>query len=233
MMDLRPLSRRVRWLFPALLLLAWTAAPPLPAEAQQRPQYPGEDSQIWLEWQGDHPLGSRRSLLIDGGLHGSNGAGHLIYRRVGAGISFRRWKFLTLAPSYHFYQVDSSPARESRENRLTLAATAALPIGRWTLGNRDRIERRFLAGGNSWRFRNRLEVMRGVTWRRAKLEVFARDEVFYETKVHAWTRNRAMLGAEKTLSPRLSLGLYFVRQDDGYVRPGSLNGLGITLHTRI
>ncbi|MGE5325767.1 MAG: hypothetical protein ACM3NO_01900, partial [Deltaproteobacteria bacterium] len=59
------------------------------------------------------------------------------------------------------------------------------------------------------------------------------DEVFYDSAVKAWSRNRAALGAEKEISPRLRIGLYFIHQNDGRVLPGDLNALAMTIRTRL
>jgi Protein of unknown function (DUF2490) len=228
-----PRSRCFRLLFAALVYFALLAALPCPAAAQSAARFPQDDNQVWGDWYGAHPLGEGVSLGVDGGLRAGSDAGHLIYRRIGVSVSFRLRKYLTVTPSYHFYQRDSAPARESRENRLSLAATATLPLGRWGVSDRNLLERHFLARGNSWRYRNRMEVVRHFAWRREKLRAFAWDEVFYDSSVRAWSRNRVVLGAGKSLSPRLSLDIYFLRQNDSFSRPADLNTLGIAFHTRL
>ena len=58
------------------------------------------------------------------------------------------------------------------------------------------------------------------------------DEVYYEWRYHAWTRNRFIIGGGKSLSERLALDIYYVRQNDGFSHPGDLNAVGFTLRRR-
>ncbi len=225
----RSRPRVTAWLFVGLL----AALLPRSAAAQLSPRFPAQDRQLWGDWEGTAPLGEGLTLHLDGGLRDGRDAGHLIYRRVGAGVSFHWGRYLTIEPSYHFYRNDSTPVSWADENRLSLAATAALPLGRWGLNDRNLFEWRFLEHGNFWRYRNRLEATRRLTWRHRRLRVFAWDEVYFDAEPRAWTRNRAALGAGKALSRRVSVDVYFAHQNDAYSHPGDLDSIGITLHTRL
>jgi hypothetical protein len=202
------------------------------ARGQSQSQFPRNDVQGWVDMVATHPLREKVQLTLNGGLRVSDDAGHLVYRRVGVGLDWKVSKYLTLSPYYNFYDTDSSPLRESRENRTALAATAGLPLGRWTIQDRNLYERRFLIGEQTWRYRNRLEVARNVRLAHSRLRLFVWDEVFYDSVPRAWARNRAAIGGSKALSRRLTVDLYYVRQNDSHARPGDVNAIGALFHAR-
>jgi hypothetical protein len=215
----------------ATILLALFFIPQV-ARGQSKSQYPRTDFQGWSDIIAIHPIHETVQFMANGGLRVSEDAGHLVYRRVGAGLVWKVNEYLTLSPYYNFYDTDSSPARESRENRIAVAATAGGSLGRWDIRDRNLFERRFLIGGQSWRYRNRLEVAHDVTMGHNRLRLFVWDEVFYDSVPRAWARNRAAIGGSKELSRRLSVDLYYVWQNDSHVRPGDLNAIAALFHAR-
>jgi hypothetical protein len=215
----------------ATFLLALCFIPQL-ARGQTKSQYPRNDFQGWMDLVATHPLRENVQLTVNGGLRVSEDAGHLVYRRVGAGLVWKVNKHLTLSPYYNFYDTDSSPIRETRENRIALAATAGGSVGFWRIRDRNIFERRFLIGGQTWRYRNRLEVARDVRLAHSRLRLFVWDEVFYDSVPRAWARNRAAIGGSKALSRRLSVDLYYLRQNDSHARPGDLNTIAALFHAR-
>jgi Protein of unknown function (DUF2490) len=229
-------SKRARGPFGRIYLTAVFLLPlfvlPRLARGQAKSQYPSRDTQGWTDLDATHPLRENLFLTVNGGLRLSEDAGHLVYRRVGGGLVWKVSKYLTLSPYYNFYDTDSSPVRESRENRIALAVTPGISLGSWKIADRNLFERRFLIGGPSWRYRNQVQVTRRIHLARSELRLFVWDEVFYDSIPHVWVRNRAALGAGKALSKRLSVDLYFVRQNDSHTRPGDLNAIGVFFHTR-
>ena len=219
-----------RYLTPVFLLPLFVL--PRPARGQAKTQYPRQDTQGWMDLDATHALWQNFELTVSGGLRLSDDTGHLVYRRVGGGLVWKVSKFLTLSPYYNFYDTDSSPLRESRENRIALAVTPGISLGRWRIADRNLLERRFLIGGQSWRYRNQVQVARLVHLGRSEMRLFVWDEVVYDSIPHVWVRNRATIGAGKSLSPRLTVDLYYARQNDSHTRPGDLNAIGVFFHTR-
>lgn len=208
-------------LFPFLLPIQAIAQTPNPA--------PRIDQEMWADFQVAHPMNVRTDLLIEGGVRGGTNAGHLIYRRLGAGITLKWNKYLSFTPEYNFYSRDTTSLREATESRVSLAATVSVPVGRWAIQDRNLFERRFLTNLTTFRYRNRLMLERPVQIKRHSLKAFIWDEVFYDSQFHTWVRNRLALGAGKKVNRHLSVDLYYLRQNDGYTRPGDLNVLGISL----
>jgi Protein of unknown function (DUF2490) len=214
-----------------LLLFLTLSLVPRTARAQSGSQYPRTDVQGWVDLEGTHALRENVDLNLNGGLRLSNDAGHLVYRRVAGGLVFKVNHYLTLSPYYCFYYTDSSRVSESRENRIAFAATVGAARGRWKILDRNLIEKRFLPGGQPWRYRNRLELARDIELAHSALRFFVWDEVYYDSFVSAWARNRAAIGAGKRISSRLGLDLYYVRQNDSHVRPGDLSAIAMTIRT--
>jgi Protein of unknown function (DUF2490) len=205
---------------------------PQVVRAQSKSQFPKDDVQGWMDLEATHAVRDNVSLMLNGMLRLSDDAGHLVYRRVGGGLVLKVNRYLTLSPYYNFYSTDSTPVQETRENRICMAATVGVPKGHWKVSDRNTVERRFLVGRRTWRYRNRLELDRDVKLAHSPFRLFVWDEVFYDSAVSAWARNRAAIGAGKEISRRLSADLYYLRQNDSHARPGDLNVIGLTIHTR-
>lgn len=228
-----PLTSRSWFWKTGLLFCAALVLLPLAAAAQTSNKWPGDDFQAWADLEVAHPLHSNVDLLANGGLRWSDDADHLVYRRAGAAVIFKLSRFLTVSPGYNFYYTDASRVKFSHENRLTFAATAGTSLGRWKIGDRSQFERRFTSSGRSWRYRNRVEILHPFKLAGRSFQADVWDEVFYDSSVKAWSRNRAAAGAEKEISPRLRVGLYWIHQNDGRTLPGNLDALAVTIRTRL
>jgi len=194
--------------------------------------YPGHDFQAWMSLDGTHPLSKKADFLLGAGVRYGNDQGHLIYRRVTTGFAFHLRRFLTLEPYYQYSVGDSFSGPLTPENRLAFATTVGVPWKRWRVSDRNLGERRFMVSGQEWRYRNRVELRRPIAILRKQLSVFAWDEVYYSSTLRRWYRNRLALGAGRRLTDKISVDIFYVHQNDGYSRPGDLNGVGMTLKTR-
>lgn len=194
-------------------------------------QLPRQDFEARTELDAAHPLSKSTDFLLGTELHFSRDQGHLVYRKIGTGFAFRWYKFLTLEPYYQYSLSDATAGRFSHENRLALATTVGAPWKRWYVSDRNLGERRFQETRRSWRYRNRLEFRRPIRVERKLLSVFVWDEVYYSSIEHKWYRNRVALGAGRRLSRMISVEIYYLHQNDGYSRPGDLDGIGMTIST--
>lgn len=194
-------------------------------------QLPRQDFEARTELDAAHPLSKSTDFLLGTELHFSRDQGHLVYRKIGTGFAFRWRKFLTIEPYYQYSLSDTTAGRFSHENRLALATTVGAPWKRWYVSDRNLGERRFQETRRSWRYRNRLEFRRPIRVERKLLSVFVWDEVYYSSIEHKWYRNRVALGAGRRLSRMISVEIYYLHQNDGYSRPGDLDGIGMTIST--
>src|SRR3989454_5280038 len=108
-------------------LLFVLAAIPRHAFSQSAPVIPREDVQIWTDFHFAHSLRENTDLSLSGGLRMGRDVSHLVYERLGAGLSFKFGKYLTLFPSYAYFATQPAAGLDSRENRLTLHTGLGLP----------------------------------------------------------------------------------------------------------
>src|SRR6185436_11097723 len=110
------------------------------------------------------------------------------------------------------------------ENRLNLAVSYRFPIKRIGLTHRSTVERRLRRPVDSWRYRAQMtldkdipkKIIPGAKW-------FVSDELFYDSSLDRFSRNRFSAGITKTLNRHLSVDIYYMRQNDGDARPGNLH----------
>ena len=195
-------------------------------------RFPRQDFEIRTDFDAAHAVSRNTDFLVTGGLHYSHDQGHIVYRKFSTGFAYHWHNFLTLEPYYQFSQNDEPLRLYQYENRLAFATIVGAPLKHWRVSDRNLAELRFVVHRQEWRYRNRLEFRRPLNIERRKLSVFVWDEVSYSTWLGRWYRNRVALGAERKVSRRVSVEAYFLHQNDGYSRPGNLDGVEITLKTR-
>lgn len=194
-------------------------------------QAPQRDFQAWASLDATHRINRNADFLVSTGIRYSNDLGHLSYRRITSGFAFHWQRYFTFEPYYQYSQSDSFSGRIKPENRLAMAITVGVPWKRWEISDRNRGEKRFKASGQSWRYRNRVEIRHPLNVESNRISVFVWDEVYYSSRAQRWYRNRLALGAGQKLNKRMSVDVYFVHQNDSYSHPGDLNGVGMTIKT--
>ncbi len=215
----------------ALILFAcfaYTASAQSPLQPESR-----GDTQSWNELQFTVPINEQVDLTFSGTLRLGRNLGDFIDERVGAGLDFKLGKYFEISPGYEYIVKQPEPGRNTYENRLSLAGTVKIPVGSFSIKNRNQIERR-LRNSNSdiTRYRNRLLLSRPVKIGGTELELFVSNEVFYDFSENAWTRNRFSVGGEKKFSEHFTLEVYYTRQNDGFSSPGDLHIIGTTFKLR-
>ena len=112
------------------------------------------------------------------------------------------------------------------------------------LSDRNREEFRFMNGGFSLRYRNRVRFEREFRVRGRSFTPYGAVEVFYDTRFDVWNRNRLTAGAQiqlkrgfpliRELHPRrqVLLDLYYTKQNDSRSQPQHIHAIGaqISLH---
>ena len=194
--------------------------------------FPRQDFETRTDFDAAHAVSRNTDFLVTGGLHYTQDQGHVVYRKFSTGFAYHWHKFLTVEHYYQFSQNDEPGRLYQYENRLAFAAIVGAPLKHWEISDRNLAELRFVVHEQEWRYRNRLEFRRPLSIERRQLSVFVWDEVSYSTRFGIWYRNRVALGAERKLSRRVSVEAYFLHQNDGYSRPGNLDGVEMTLKTR-
>jgi hypothetical protein len=195
---------------------------------------PSKDTQIWTDVQLAVPLNESIDFVLLGTLRLGSDVSRPVDERIGVAFLFKTGKYLSWQPSYLHVDMQPSKNQFSNEERLSLAGTFTIPLGRFTLSDRNLLERRFRRPqGESTRYRNRLQIEHPIKVRQTKITLLVSDEVFYDSVVKAWVRNRFLAGVRKSFSKHFTLDVYYLRQNDGHSKPGDLNVVGDTLRFRL
>ena len=212
-----------------IFLLTFILAISVCAQSQE----PREDTQSWNEIELSAPLGKKVDLEFYGQLRFGRNLSHFVDERAGFGVSFKPNKYLTIEPSYRRIYAQPVAGKSTRENRFSFEATVSVPLGKFTVSDRNLIDRRLRSSGNTTQYRNRLLVERPFKISDTELKFFVSDEVFYDSVRRAWIRNRFSIGVSRKFSRRYTGEIYYLRQNDGFSRPGDLNVIGTTLRIRL
>lgn len=195
--------------------------------AQSKPSR--SDVQSWNDLQVSVPLNKMVEAVFLGTLRVGRNLSRPVDERVGGAFSFKAGKYLTFAPSYLHITTQPTKCKAAYENRLSFPATIRFPAGKFTVCDRNLFERRLRhPGGDSTRYRNKLQFDHPIGDKKNKLNFFVADEVFYDWSFNAWVRNRFSVGISKALNKHLTTDLYYLRQNDGHSVPGDIHVIGTT-----
>jgi len=216
-----------------LPLLIFTTVSPCVAQTSE--EEPREEAQFRAEVEVAMPLYQNLELTFGGDFRLGQRAAENRFLRGEFGLLYRQpvGAFLTLVPRYRYRATQEFNGANEKENRLSFDAVVSFPLKRFHVIDNNLFEYRLRSSGNSTRYRNRLRISHTVNIARARFDLFASDEVYYEWKERAWTRNRFKVGIAKDISERASYELYYMRQNDGFSRPGDLHVVGIEFEIEI
>lgn len=193
-----------------------------------------EDNQFWSDFQLIVPVTKQVDFNILGTFRLGRDVSHPVDERVGAGFSVKFGPHVTVSPNYQHIGMQPFAGRRVWENRVTLPVLLQFKIDKFTLRDRNQLERRFRNSGvKSWRYRNRLQLEHPIGGDKLGLSWFITDEVFYDWTVDRWVRNRFAVGAIKVFNKHYSQDFYYLRQNDGVSVPGDLNVIGTTFRFRL
>jgi hypothetical protein len=118
------------------------------------------------------------------------------------------------------------------ENRGVIEGTARYPLVRGVLASsRNRLDLRFIDGNFSWRYRHRLSLERELSVGRVTVNPYARGEVFYDSRYHAWSRSGFTGGASFPVNRRFELeGYYSYELDTAKTPRHKLHAIGAVIN---
>jgi len=206
-----------------LSVMALVSALPVPTWAG--PGVP--DAQLWSELDVSAPVGEKTTLIGLGQLRLSESLANPILTTLGAEVSYKTGEW-TLGGGYR-HQV--TPNREGEDIHVTqialVRATWARRFGRNTVAIRIRFDDTLNAESNPWIGRLRVEYR----WATENLQpisyLYTSDEVFFRFANSEFYRNRFQAGMNLIFGERLSLRLYYQRQDSEDQTPAAINALGL------
>jgi len=154
-------------------------------------------------------------------------------RRFAVGFIYKLNKSWSFQPFYWNIKARNARGEFGVEHRLNLRVGYRFPFKKIGLSHRSAFERRYRSGRNSWRYRPSLTFEKDLPKNFiSKAKLFVTEEVFYDSILKKFSRNRFSVGVTRPLFKQLSLDIYYVRQNDSFSRPGNLNVIGTGLRVR-
>jgi hypothetical protein len=206
----------------ALIILLWgiiSVKPQIPPLVEQ------DDFQSWNDLQLTVPMSKTFDFVTQLTMRFGKNISHLNDGRFQIGFAYKPNKSWTLQPFYWYINARNSRGQFRVEHRLNLRVGYKFPIKSFGLSHRSTFEYRIRNTGNSWRYRPSLTFEKDLP-KKLKAKFYLTEEVFYDSTLDKFSRNRFTIGINKTLNKNLSVDLYLMRQNDGFSRPGDLSVIG-------
>jgi len=117
-------------------------------------------------------------------------------------------------------------------NRMETVATFHLPLkAQFLLSDKNRADLDWQGGGFSWRYRNRLQVEKGLTIGSYRLVPYASAEGFYESQYRKWSDTAIYAGCLFPIGRHLQFDPYYEHQNNTGKSPNQqLDQLGLILN---
>jgi len=117
-------------------------------------------------------------------------------------------------------------------NRMEPVVTFSFPMkGNLLLSDRNRADLDWQSGNFSWRYRNRFQIERTLTWRSYHLSPYASAEFFYQSKYSKWSDTAIYAGCLFPIRKHFEFSPYYEHQNQTGAQPNSqLNQLGLILN---
>ncbi len=213
-----------------LLLIGAVAFTSIDAQTLQ----PQDDIQSWDELQVTVPLSGQFDFFTSvAGRFGKN-ITRLNDARYTIGYTWKAHKSFSVSPFYTFIRVRNSSGRFRNEHRIQLRGVYRFLIKSFGLSHRSQFEWRLRRPANTWRYRPSLTFEKEIPEKFIqKAKFYITEEPFYDSATKKFSRNRFTVGITKTLTKSLSVDLYFMRQNDGFSRPGDLSVIGTTWKVKL
>jgi len=158
-------------------------------------------------------------------------------------LSVRATKFLTVTPSYLYYEIPPSglnksvglPARFSdtfEENQFRIDGTVKFSIGRFEIADRNMYVRRFRPTDEVNRYRHRIGIAHPFTVNGHVSKAFANHEACYEWGNGGWNRNRLSAGATLPLQKHVSFQPAYIWDSNRGAKDVHYLQFGVIVSTR-
>jgi hypothetical protein len=193
-----------------------------------------EDFQSWNDLQLTVPMTKHFDFWTQVTMRFGKNVTRLHDGRYAVGFIWKPHKSWTFTPFYWYINARNAAGRFRTEHRLNLRAQYRFPFKKFGLSHRSTFEYRLRNPLNSWRYRPSLTFDKDISKKFIPAAKFyITEEVFYDSLLKEFSRNRLTVGITKTLTKKLSLDLYYMRQNDGFARPGDLNVVGTSWKVRL
>lgn len=202
------------------------------ADAQAPPLVDDDDLQIWNDVQMTVPMTTTFDFYTSVTTRWGKKASRLNDGRYAIGFIYKPSKAWSIQPYYWFINARNSRSQFRVEHRLNLRLGYKFPVKPVSVSHRSWFEYRKRVTGNSWRYRPSITIERDLP-KSFKSKIYLVDELFYDSLAKRFSRNRFTIGVTRGLTTKLSLDVYFLRQNDGISRPGDISLLGTALKIKL
>lgn len=193
-----------------------------------------EDFQSWNDVQLTVPMTKKLDFYTAVTMRFGKNATRLNDGRYAIGFVYKPNKTWSFMPFYWNIQARNASGKFRQEHRLNLRAVYRFPIKKFGLSHRSWFEYRMRRPQSSWRYRPSLTFEKDLPKKLvSNAKLFVTEEVFYDSVLKKFSRNRFSVGVTKTLTKNLALDVFYMRQTDGYSRPGDLNIIGTSWKVRL
>lgn len=193
-----------------------------------------DDTQSWNEFQLTVPMSKQMDFYLAATARFGDNVSRITDQRLSLGFVYKPHKSWSLMPFYQNISARNSRGRFRTEHRLNLRVGYRFPFKKFGLSHRSTFEYRMRSPQNSWRYRPSLTFEKELPEKFIPgAKIFLTEEIFYDSLLRKFSRNRLTAGMTKTLTKKLALDVYYMRQNDGFSRPGDLNVIGTTWKLRL
>lgn len=185
-----------------------------------------DDNQSWNDIQLTVPMTKQFDFFLQGTARFGNDVSQLSDRRIAVGFVYKPTKSFSVTPFYWKIEARNPAGRFRTEHQLNLRGVYRFPFvyKGFGLSHRSQYEHRIREPRNSWRYRGMFTIDKTIPKKIIPAaKFFVADEVFYDSVIKKFTRNRFSIGIIKTLTKKVSVDVYYMRQNDGYSHQGDLN----------
>lgn len=195
------------------------------AKAQTQQLLEADDIQSWNDVQLTVPMSKQFDFYTALTMRFGKNISRFNDGRYAIGFVYKPDKNWSVQPFYWFIQARNSRGQFRTESRLNLRIGYKFPTKSFSLSHRSWFEYRMRNTGNTLRYRPSLTFERDLP-KKFNSKFYITEEVFYDSAVDKFSRNRFTVGINKYVTKQLSVDIYFMRQNDGNSRPGDISVLG-------
>ena len=191
-----------------------------------------DDNQSWNDVQITVPMTKEFDFTLTGTFRFGKNITRLNDRRIAVGFVYKPNKSWSFQPFYWNIVARNASGKFLTEHRLNFRANYRFPFKKFGLSHRSWVERRLRQPRNSWRYRPSLTFEKDIKKIIPDAKFFVTEEIFYDFILKRFSRNRFSIGINKALTKNLQLDVFYLRQNDGFSRPGDLNVIGTAWRIR-
>ncbi len=197
------------------------------ADAQLLPLEPQDDIQSWHEVQLTVPLSKKFDFFTGISARIGKNVTRFNDGRYTIGFTWKPNKALSFSPYYTSIRARNAIRRFRIEHRMQLRGVYRFPVKSFGLSHRSQVEYRVRGLVTQCRYRPSLTFEKDIPKNFIPgAKFFVTEEPFYDSLTKKFSRNRFTVGITKTLTEKLAVDVYFMRQNDGFSRPGDLSVIG-------